>query len=228
MKRFVLIAVAVCLTLVLGLRLFFTFVPPPEPSLTETLADILPETLTGWQIVDHDMAESPEASARISEFLNFDDAIFRTYRRGDTIVGVYIAYWKPGKASYRWAGSHTPDTCWVINGWTRSDRQYSVPFEQLGRKFEPAEFGIYEKNGLAQNVYFWHLIGGKSNNYKQKRHSYYLNALKDIQKHGLNQRKEQFFIRLSSNKELEELSQLSGYQDIIESLDMLVLKEGTS
>ncbi len=225
MKRIVLIAVAVCLTLVLGLRLYFTFVPPPEPSLTEPLADILPEKLTGWQIVDHDMAESPEASTRISEFLNFDDAIFRTYHRGDTVVGVYIAYWKPGKASYRWAGSHTPDTCWVINGWTRSDRQYSIPFEQLGRKFEPAEFGIYEKNGLAQNVYFWHLIGGKSNSYKQKGHGYYFNALRDIQRYGLNQRKEQFFIRLSTNKDLEALEEQPEFEKLMEALLPLAIQK---
>ena len=221
MKQIFIIAVAVSLALVLGLRLYFTYAPPPEPSLNEPLTEILPETLTGWQVVDHDMAESPEASARISDFLNFDDAIFRTYRRGDTYIGVYVAYWKPGKASYRWAGSHTPDTCWVINGWTRSERQYSVPFEQAGKKFEPAEFGIYEKDGVAQNVYFWHLIGGKANSYKQKGHSYYLNALRDIQKHGLNQRKEQFFIRLSANKDLEELEKQPDFEKLMEALLLL-------
>lgn len=225
MKQIVLIAVAVSLALVLGLRLYFTYAPLPEPSLKEPLAEILPETLTGWQIVDHDMAESPEASARISDFLNFDDAIFRTYRRGDTYIGVYVAYWKPGKASYRWAGSHTPDTCWVINGWTRSERQYSVPFEQAGKKFEPAEFGIYEKDGVAQNVYFWHLIGGKANSYKQKGHGYYLNALRDIQKHGLNQRKEQFFIRLSANKDLEELEKQPDFEKLMEALLLLGIQK---
>ncbi len=218
MKNVILLFLAACLLAVLGFRSYFSLVPPPEPSLKQPLAEILPKQLAGWQVEEHDMAESPEASARITDFLNFDDAIFRTYRRGDTFIGVYVAYWKPGKVSYRWAGSHTPDTCWVINGWTRCERKYSVPFEQFGKSFEPAEFGIYEKDGSAQNVYFWHLVGGKSNSYKQKKHSYYLNALKDIQKHGLNQRKEQFFIRLSSNKEIEALEQLVGFESINEAL----------
>lgn len=218
MKNVILLFIAACLLAVLGFRSYFSLVPPPEPSLKEPLAEILPKQLAGWQIEEHDMADSPEASARISDFLNFDDAIFRTYHRGDTYVGIYVAYWKPGKASYRWAGSHTPDTCWVINGWTCSERKYSVPFEQHGKIFEPAEFGIYEKNGIVQHVYFWHLIDGKSNSYKQKKHSYYLNALKDIQKHGLNQRKEQFFIRLSSNQEIETLEQLVGFESINEAL----------
>ena len=218
MKKISLILLATALLIVFGFRGYFTIVPPPEASLEQPLAKILPDHLPGWEIIDHDMADSPEASARISEFLNFDDAIFRTYRRGDTQIGVYIAYWKPGKASYRWAGSHTPDTCWVINGWTRSERQYGIPFEQAGKAFEPAEFGIYEKNGNAQRVYFWHLIGGKANNYKQKGTGYYLNALKDIQKHGLNQRKEQFFVRLSSNKNIAALEQMEGFEVITDAM----------
>jgi hypothetical protein len=218
MKQIILIVTALALLTVLSFRLYFAFVPPPAPSLKQPLAEILPKQLTGWQVEDHDMAESPEASARISDLLNFDDAVFRTYRRGDTFIGVYVAYWKPGKASYRWAGSHTPDTCWLINGWTCTERKYSIPFKPLGKSFESAEFGIYEKNGLAQNVYFWHLIGGKSNSYKQKGRGYYLNALKDIQKHGLNQRKEQFFIRLSSNREIEALKQLAEFEKIHKGL----------
>lgn len=218
MKNVILIFLAVTLLTVLGFRSYFSLVPPPDPSLTQPLADILPDQLPGWKVVDHDMAESPEASARISDFLNFDDAIYRSYQLGDIFIGVYIAYWKPGTASYRWAGSHTPDTCWVINGWDRTDRKYSVPFEQLGKEFEPAEFGIYEKNGVAQNVYFWHLIGGKANSYKQKGHSYYLNALRDIQNHGLNQRKEQFFIRISASKKLEELEKQPEFEKLMEAL----------
>ena len=28
------------------------------------------------------------------------------YEKGDTFIGLYVAYWKPGTASYRWAGAH--------------------------------------------------------------------------------------------------------------------------
>lgn len=228
MKKVCLIFLALALLAVFGLRAYFAFVPPPEASLGQSLADILPNKMPGWEITDHDMAKSPEASARVSNFLNFDDAIFRSYRRGDTLIGVYVAYWKPGKASYRWAGSHTPDTCWIINGWTRCDRKYSIPFKTKNQEFEPAEFGVYEKNGTTQKVYFWHLVGGKANAYKQKKHSYYLNALKDIQKHGLNQRKEQFFVRLSSNKDIEILSQLKGFNDITDAMLDLNMQKKTS
>ena len=218
MKKIILLLGSLTLAFALGLRAYFALVPPPAATLHEALADIVPSELSGWTIKDQNMAESPESSARISKFLKFDDALFRVFEQGNTFVGLYIAYWRPGKASYRWAGSHTPDTCWVVNGWTRTDRQYSIPFQCGGIPFEPAEFGIYEKNGNAQQVYFWHLIGGKAFSYKQKGRSYAFNALVDIKSHGLNLRQEQFFIRLSSNRSLEDLRQQNGFDQILNAL----------
>jgi hypothetical protein len=218
MKKLLLIFAATALFAGLSLRAYFAFVPPPEPTLEGLLSEIVPAELSGWEIRDLDMAESPESSARISEFLNFDDALFRVFQKGDTFVGLYIAYWTPGKASYRWAGAHTPDTCWVQNGWTCTDREYSIPFYNVDTKFQPAEFGIYEKDGSAQNVYFWHLVGGEAFAYEQQGGHNIFAALIDIQKHGLNLRDEQFFIRLSSNKKVEELKTIEGFNAILDSL----------
>ena len=218
MKNFVIITGLLLLLAVVGLRSYFAFVPPPEPTLERPLTEIVPEQVEGWRVQDIDMAESPESSARISDFLNFDDALFRVFQQDDTRIGLYIAYWTPGKASYRWAGAHTPDTCWVVNGWTRLDREYSVPVRHNSAQFEPAEFGIYEKDGDAQNVYFWHLVGGKAFGYEQKGTPNIFGALLDIKHHGLNLRQEQFFVRLSSNKDLETLKQLPLFAAITESL----------
>lgn len=228
MKKLLLISGLLVLVSALSLRAYFAFVPPPEPTHTGQLSEIVPNALQGWSIRDMDMAESPEASARISDFLNFDDALFRIFERGDTFVGLYIAYWSPGKASYRWAGAHTPDTCWVLNGWTRKDRKYSVPFEYEAVQFEPAEFGVYAKDGSAQNVYFWHLVGGEAYGYEQKGNANIFGSILDIKRHGLNLRKEQFFIRLSSNEDLETLKQTPGFNKILESLAELQLEKTES
>jgi hypothetical protein len=187
----------------------------------------VPEELNGWKIIDQDMAESPESSERISDFLNFDDALFRIFKKGDTFVGLYIAYWLPGKASYRWAGAHTPDTCWVQNGWTRLDRKYCIPFENEETPFQPAEFGIYEKDGSTQNVYFWHLVGGEAFGYEQEGGHNIFAALLDIKKYGLNLRNEQFFIRLSSNKKVEELKKVGGFNQILDSLNEIGLAKAS-
>jgi hypothetical protein len=218
MRKLLLITAGLILLSALSLRAYFALVPPPEPTLDKALSEIVPETIPGWTVRDLDLAESPESSARISEFLNFDDALFRHFRRGDTEVGLYIAYWTPGKASYRWAGAHTPDTCWVLNGWTRLDREYAVPLEVAGSQFKPAEFGIYARDGQSQNVYFWHLVGGTPFSYDQKGTPNIFGALLDIQRYGLNLREEQYFIRLSSNKTIEELEAQPGFARIARSL----------
>ena len=227
MKKLLFIFAAAALLGGLSLRVYFALVPPPEPTLDDLLSDIVPEELNGWKIIDQDMAESPESSERISDFLNFDDALFRIFKKGDTFVGLYIAYWLPGKASYRWAGAHTPDTCWVQNGWTRLDRKYCIPFQNEETPFQPAEFGIYEKDGSTQNVYFWHLVGGEAFGYEQEGGHNIFAALLDIKKHGLNLRDEQFFIRLSSNKKIEELKKIGGFNQILDSLNDIGLAKAS-
>jgi len=227
MKKLLFIFAAAALLGGFSLRVYFALVPPPEPTLDDRLSDIVPEELNGWKIIDQDMAESPESSERISDFLNFDDALFRIFKKGDTFVGLYIAYWLPGKASYRWAGAHTPDTCWVQNGWTRLDRKYCIPFQNEETPFQPAEFGIYEKDGSTQNVYFWHLVGGEAFGYEQEGGHNIFAALLDIKKYGLNLRNEQFFIRLSSNKKIEELKKVGGFNQILDSLNDIGLAKAS-
>jgi len=227
MKKLLFIFAAAALLGGLSLRVYFALVPPPEPTLDDLLSDIVPEELNGWKIIDQNMAESPESSERISDFLNFDDALFRVFKKDDTFVGLYIAYWLPGKASYRWAGAHTPDTCWVQNGWTRLDRKYCIPFQNEETPFQPAEFGIYEKDGSTQNVYFWHLVGGEAFGYEQEGGHNIFAALLDIKKYGLNLRNEQFFIRLSSNKKIEELKKVGGFNQILDSLNDIGLAKAS-
>ena len=153
MKKFIFICGTLLLILAIGLRAYFAFVPPPEATLEQPLAEIFPVELNGWKIQDQDMAASPESSNRISEFLKFDDALFRTYEKNSIFIGLYVAYWKPGTASYRWAGAHTPDTCWIVNGWTCSERQYAVPFTHKNTEFQPAEFGVYERRIRSKRLF---------------------------------------------------------------------------
>lgn len=223
MKVFILATGFLIFFSVLGLKLFFVFSPPPPVSLTESISEILPTEINGWSYADFDLATSDESSDRIASFLNFDDSLYRVYKKENIHVGVYIAYWTPGKVSYRWAGAHTPDTCWVVNGWTRLDREYSIPFQVNEIKLKNAEFGIYKKDRSVENVYFWHLVGGEPFGYAQKEIPNIFGALIDIQKYGLNLRQEQFFIRISSNENLETLQSTEGFDSIISGLSQLSL-----
>ena len=209
------------LATVVGFCAYFEFIPPPKASLNQRLTSLFPVNFNEWEIVDQDIAESPESSARISDFLNFDDVINRIYKKKSLRIGLYIAYWTPGKASYRWAGAHTPDTCWILNGWTCQQREHGVPFSLADHQLEPAEYGIYEKDSHSEYVYFWHLVGGRPHTYKQMGTPNILGAINDIQKHGLHLRKEQFFIRLSSNESIDQLSKEPLFEAIVKGLAQL-------
>ena len=204
-RKFIYYFSLVGLASVVGFCAYFKCVPPPQANLSQRLESLFPENFNQWEIADQDIAESPESSARISDFLNFDDVINRIYQKDSLLIGLYIAYWTPGKASYRWAGANKPDTCWILNGWTCKLREHSVPFRLADEQLEPAEFGIYNKDGNDEHVYFWHIVGGRSHTYKQMGTPNIFGAINDIQKHGLSLRKEQFFVRLSSNKNFEAL-----------------------
>jgi hypothetical protein len=82
---------------------------------------------------------------------------------------------------------------------------------------------VYEKNESAQKVYFWHLVGGTAFGYEQQGGHNIFGALIDIKHHGLDLRQEQFFIRLSSNKSLEQLKKTAGVDQILDSLSAIGL-----
>lgn len=220
-KKFVFYLGLAGLTTVFGFCAYFECIPPPQASLNQRLSSLFPENFKRWKVMDQDIAESPESSARISDFLNFDDVINRIYQKETLRIGLYIAYWTPGKASYRWAGAHTPDTCWILNGWTCSQREHKVPFGFANYQLEPAEFGIYHKDENAEHVYFWHIVGGRSHTYKQMGTPNIFGAINDLQKHGLNLRKEQFFVRLSSNQTIDVLKKEPLYEAILKGLVQL-------
>ena len=56
-----------------------------------------------------------------------------------------------------------------------------------------------------------------------KERSQHLGALLDIKKYGLNLRQEQFFIRLSSNKTIQELESMPQFKKITAALNQLGL-----
>jgi hypothetical protein len=165
------------------------------------------------------IADSPEMKEAVAEILNFDDGIFVDYTQGTTRLSVYIAYWRPGRMSHRLVAVHTPDVCWVNGGWeklftARTDAQVSPN----GRAIPAAESRIYSANGKQEHVWFWHLVGAESKSYQTGRQPPWYAALIDLSEKGLNQREEQFFIRLSSNLKIEDLQSQAVFQDVLASI----------
>ena len=85
------------LVTVVGFCAYFEFIPPPKASLNQRLSSLFPANFNQWEIVDQDIAESPESSARISDFLNFDDVINRIYKKNPCVSACTLRTGHPVK-----------------------------------------------------------------------------------------------------------------------------------
>ena len=185
-------------------------------AFTGKLEDSIPRSLAGWQVKDVPLADSEAGAQNVEGILNYDQVVQRLFAKEGVQVMVYVAYWEPGKISLVDAGSHNPDSCWVNAGCERTSRAYSVPGKVGKRELRPYEWGEYRTPGGAlMQAMFWHLVDGVPNRYEEQQVGWRGGlegriersklVIKDIQARGLNQRAEQMFVRLSSNKKPEEL-----------------------
>lgn len=203
----------VIIVALLGLNIYIAFKPVPKPQIDQPLVNLLPPAPLGWKAQDEPLAGTPEEQEQVEGVLHFDDAVYRIYDNGQAQIGVYIAHWLPGKYSPAKVGSHSPITCWVHNGW--SSLQWNQGVEQsLGSgKLKPMETGVFEKDHEKVNVIFWHLVGGIPMHYDlvgwqnglAGRIERLPTLMADFARFGLDQRKEQLVIRLSSTQAFDQL-----------------------
>lgn len=169
------------------------------------------------------LGQTEEVVNAVESRLRFDDVLSRVYTNGNTQVGLYIAYWEPGKMPVRLVGVHTPDTCWIQNGWTCTERESNVAKQVAGQPLKPGEFGIYETEYHRQHVLFWHIVGSRIHTYEQQGMHALNAAFQDIRQYGLNQRQEQYFIRISSNRPFAEIWDDPGFAQLMEDVASLGL-----
>jgi hypothetical protein len=173
----------------------------PEPTFKGKLVDLLPPPPAGWTMETRSIADTPEMKAAVDELLNYDDGIFVDYTNGADRLSVYIAYWKPGKMSHRLVAAHTPDVCWVGNGWKKENSETVTGLmKETGEPLPPAEGRRFTIKGTPEHVWFWHLVGQEAKSYGTGYSAPWYAALTDLWEKGLQQRQEQFFIRLSSRE----------------------------
>lgn len=224
MRKFFLIFSGIILLISATALIYTTFFYSPTKTMTGLLEDRIPKEFPGWTVQDQDLASSPEQVERVEAILNFTQAIFRSYERAGTNISVYIAYWEPKTMPVRQVQSHTPDVCWVRSGWTLTGREESVPCEVDGINLFPSERRVLQKDGHTEYVAYWHVLGDHI----------YVNRtaagqwdrwdpIKTLLKYGLHQQREQFFVRISSNRPINEIWDLPLMQEIMRDLAQIML-----
>lgn len=169
------------------------------------LRKLLSPTPSGWEAKECPMADTEEMRRAVGVILNYDEGILMRYIRGTTRLDVYVAYWSPGKMNYREVASHTPDVCWVAAGWERTAISHLESITVGKRKLFEGEARTFVLNGNVEYVWFWHVIDDRVHSYHTGGLPAWYSTFTDIISWGLDQRKEQFFIRISANQPLEAL-----------------------
>ena len=204
---------------------------PRERIFTGTLKDLLPQAaeVPGWTVDYRPVAETAEMKRAVGEILNHDDAIHAIYTRGERRITIYVAYWAPGKMSPRLIAGHTPDVCWVAAGWVSQEakkadlrvergtgqkverRELSIEGKKFGGEYSAGgastlamESRVFRSGEKTEHVVFCHMVGGRPLSLGAGRVSPWYEFLADLVARGLQQREEQFFLRISSNRPLAE------------------------
>ncbi len=224
-KKVILVGLILFLFLVTIVTFYINSGTNPKEAFPE-IASILPAELSGWDVTDYPIADSEEMQQVVDEALNFDAAIFREYKQNSTTLSVYIAYWKKNKSSFRSVSGHTPDVCWVQGGWkaTSFENDYIMNIRANTLiSLKPGQRRIYERHDQVQYVLFWQLLDGEPFSYGTNGLPPKMAFLTDIITRGFNQKPQQWFIRIASNRPFEELENDEGYRQILGSLEQVGL-----
>ncbi len=178
--------------------------PAPAPAGPgPNLAALLVEHYPGWTVVtDPDLK-------RYSTILRTDSLAQRGYLNGGGAnpeeITFYLAYWHPGQAPVSLVASHTPDACWPGAGWNplpEGPARINLPLAD-GR-LPSAEQRTFRNGAWTENVWFWHLYGGRPIIYRDP---YSIGALARIAfKFGFVHDGDQLFVRVSSNRSWAEIA----------------------
>ena len=131
------------------------------------------------------------------------------------------------------ASSHSPDRCWVANGWKNIDsekkefKSLDIGDEKLLGGFSraytlPTEMGIVKRY-----VWYWHIVDGtpygygKSDNFTPT----LSNWLKGVFSAAIKGMPEQYFVRVDSSVPLENLKSDPGFIKVMKALGKLTLEE---
>ncbi|MDR1818285.1 MAG: EpsI family protein [Puniceicoccales bacterium] len=243
MKKTVLAIEAGVLALTLALAAYIRLFTTAEPELRRPLAELVPAVVPGWNSRELPIAATEVMAEIVGDVLKFDGFAYRLYANPKTRenITVYAAYWKPSKVSTTDAGVHNPDSCWVNSGWKRLERRHALPVSLGGKRLKPVEYGLYSKmidgREVRLPVYFWHLVGGEPNAYEEQREGFRSGLfgrldrlplfLRDLRRYGLNQMREQMFIRLVCDRPIEELARDPAFETLLTALAGLGIFEGT-
>lgn len=136
-----------------------------------------------------------------------------TYRRDQTQLTVFIAYWPSNRSTFGAVSLHSPNICLPGSGWTErlyseNNARYPIP--------SPQTF-LFEKEGYPQYVWFWHIFDHRVISPSAGLYPWQLGPV--LWRPGMHARAAQWVIRISSNRPLESLQDEPIISDLVRRLN---------
>lgn len=205
---------------------------PSTERVSVGLTLALPNALPNWITRDELLGPTESAQGTIKNILNYDEYVYRVYLKGQTEVGVYVAFWAPGRMPTRMIQQHTPDRCWTENGWECKSAVFDQSLVFNGKPFLPAQGRVFTPPGGKQPTYvrFWLLVSGHnydfgdSPNIMPNPFRWWGQFIKEL----VFGYEEHYFIRLTSNRPFEEIQDDPGFQEVLSALAKLGLAASPS
>jgi hypothetical protein len=162
---------------------------------------LLPTYTPGWNSEPVALGSTEATSESALKTLKLDAFAQRCYKRGKDEITVYIAYWKPGTMDTRLVASHTPDRCWVENGWACQETRNAYAMEMDGLDIVPVQYRVFNISGHDETVLYWLMVNGQRYDFGDRLNSYPSpwRFMRDFFKEMARGRPEHFFVRISSN-----------------------------
>jgi len=220
--KFIPIILLVALVVFIPVSFFIHTDSPKESKIDKAFIEKLaPENSMGWASESLPLGSSEATSESALKLLNLDEFVQTRYTWRGREITVYVAYWRPGKMDTRFVMMHTPDVCWVRNGWKKEEFRDSTKLDLNEFDVIPAQYRIFSVNGHREMVYFWLLVNNKLYDYSRKS-NIYPNPwpfLRDFIKEMKNGKPEHLFVRISSNMTEKELLAEPLFYEILRRLE---------
>lgn len=167
MKKLAIILGGLVLVLAAGIQLRHN--GSASPGKGKHLTSALPASLDGWSGREVPLGPTELVQGSVEKTLRFDDVYFREFNSSRASISLYVAYWGPGKMPTQLVASHTPDRCWVENGWKCEQAKHQVSLTAGNVALRSGEWRLFAApNAQRLNVQFWHLVGNETYDYGER------------------------------------------------------------
>ena len=188
------------------------------------LDTIVPRELLVWHVHDIPLDATETRSKNVVSALNCESYLYREYTRGGQGFAIYVMYWKAGQATAQSVASHSPEQCWVLNGWSCLQWKDSVLIGADGNYTMKGSWRRFSSPaGQECHVLYWHIVEGKIRNYGYRGNvaRYAWSWVRDGGAQIVKGLPEQYFIRVSSRMPLDSLAEESGFAEVMKGFEAL-------